>query len=239
VKGWCESSNEPPGSTKCGEFRNYIRNLPPFQEERNFIQSESLGRFISSFGLSMTGTSAHIKVKVHPRTDREGPDGEYRYSHTLSLTSALDGDGWSTPRLGRFSAGKDPVPIVQEVGWASGPVWTGAENLAYSGIRSPDRLARSESQYRLSYPGPPSAHLLIQIYKERPFNKAVSRRLSTANSRLQYQTRPCEICSRRRNSGTSFLRITVFHCHYNYTSAPCTFNNFSARLHNLWNCHCL
>ena len=25
--------------------------------------------------------------------------------------------------------GKDPVPIVQEVGWAPGSVWTGAENL--------------------------------------------------------------------------------------------------------------
>jgi len=24
---------------------------------------------------------------------------------------------------------KDPVPIVQEAGWATGPVWTGAENL--------------------------------------------------------------------------------------------------------------
>ena len=30
--------------------------------------------------------------------------------------------------------GKDPVPIVQEAGWASGPVWTGAENLAPTGI---------------------------------------------------------------------------------------------------------
>jgi hypothetical protein len=26
--------------------------------------------------------------------------------------------------------GKDPVPLVQEAGWAPGPVWTGAENLA-------------------------------------------------------------------------------------------------------------
>ena len=26
--------------------------------------------------------------------------------------------------------GKEPVPIVQEAGWAPGPVWTGAENLA-------------------------------------------------------------------------------------------------------------
>jgi len=29
---------------------------------------------------------------------------------------------------------RPPVPIVQEAGWASGPVWTGAENLAPSGL---------------------------------------------------------------------------------------------------------
>jgi len=52
-----------------------------------------------------------------------------------------------------FTPGKDPVPIVQEVGWASEPIWIGAENLAPTGIRSPDRPARSESLYRLSYPG--------------------------------------------------------------------------------------
>jgi hypothetical protein len=31
------------------------------------------------------------KGKVHPRTGHEGPEGEHRYSSTLSLTSALDG----------------------------------------------------------------------------------------------------------------------------------------------------
>jgi len=30
------------------------------------------------------------KGKVHPRTGLEGPEGEWRYSYTLSLTSALD-----------------------------------------------------------------------------------------------------------------------------------------------------
>jgi hypothetical protein len=30
--------------------------------------------------------------------------------------------------------GKDPVPIVQEAGWASGLVWTGAENLTATGF---------------------------------------------------------------------------------------------------------
>ena len=53
-----------------------------------------------------------------------------------------------------FTPGKDPVMIVQEAGWAPGPVWIGAENLALTGIRSPNLPARSESLYRMSYPGP-------------------------------------------------------------------------------------
>ena len=65
------------------------------------------------------------KGKVHPRKGHEGPEGEWRYSCTLTLTSALDVGGWSTPRLGRFTPGKDPVLIVQEAGWAPGPFWTG------------------------------------------------------------------------------------------------------------------
>jgi len=41
----------------------------------------------------------------------------------------------------------DPVPIAQEAGWAPGPVLTGAENLAPTGIRSPDGPASSQSLY--------------------------------------------------------------------------------------------
>ena len=48
----------------------------------------------------------YIEGKVHPVSDHEGPEGKYRYSYTLSLTSALDGNGWSTPRSGRFTPGK-------------------------------------------------------------------------------------------------------------------------------------
>ena len=50
-----------------------------------------------------------------------------------------------------FIPGKETVTIVQEAGWAPGPVWTGAENLDPTGIRSPDRTARSQSLYLLSY----------------------------------------------------------------------------------------
>jgi len=35
---------------------------------------------------------------------------------------------------GAFTPGKDPLPFVQEPGWAPGPVWTGAENLAPPGF---------------------------------------------------------------------------------------------------------
>jgi hypothetical protein len=57
----------------------------------------------------------HIgKGKGLPGTGREGPEREY--SSTLSLTSALDGDVWSTPRPGSFIPGKDPILIVQRAG---------------------------------------------------------------------------------------------------------------------------
>ena len=57
--------------------------------------------------------------------------------------------GWIVvPRPGRFTPEKDPVPIVLEPGY----VWTGAGNFAATGIRSPDRPARSDSLYPLSYP---------------------------------------------------------------------------------------
>jgi hypothetical protein len=49
-------------------------------------------------------------------------------------------------------------------GWTPGQVWTDAEILASTGIRFPDRLARSESLYRLSYPGPHSIYINIYIY---------------------------------------------------------------------------
>jgi hypothetical protein len=79
----------------------------------------------------------------------------YIYTHTHTyisevqlypfVTSALEGGVWSASRPGRFTPGKDPVPIVQEAGWAPGPVWTCAKNLAPTGIGSPDRPARNQS----------------------------------------------------------------------------------------------
>ena len=62
--------------------------------------------------------------------------------------------GWGanvTPRP-LFTSRKDPVPIVQEAGWTPGPVWTCAENLAPTGIWSPDCPSRSQLVYRQRHP---------------------------------------------------------------------------------------
>jgi len=56
----------------------------------------------------------------------------------------------STPRQ-HFTPGKDPVPILQVAGWAPGPVWTGGKSRPHRDP-IPDRPARSQSLYRLSYP---------------------------------------------------------------------------------------
>jgi hypothetical protein len=50
-------------------------------------------------------------------------------------------------------SGKRPVTHCTRR-WGPWPVWTGAENLSPTEIRSPDHQARSESLYRLRYPGP-------------------------------------------------------------------------------------
>ena len=49
--------------------------------------------------------------------------------------------------------GKDPVPILHEAGRAPGPVWAGGKSRPHRDS-IPDRPARSQLPYRLSYRGP-------------------------------------------------------------------------------------
>jgi len=52
-----------------------------------------------------------------------------------------------------FTPWKDPVPIVQEAGWAPGPVWMGGKSRPNRDSIL-DHPARSQSLYQLSYPIP-------------------------------------------------------------------------------------
>ena len=65
----------------------------------------------------------------------------------------------STPRP-HFTPGKDPVLIVQEAGWAPGPIWTGENSLLHR-HSIPDRPARSSVAIPTELPGP---HNYIYIY---------------------------------------------------------------------------
>jgi hypothetical protein len=65
-----------------------------------------------------------------------------------SSTLALEGGGCSIPRSSRFAPWRNPVRFVQEPGWASERVWTGPDNLAFTGVRTVDRPARSKSLYQ-------------------------------------------------------------------------------------------
>jgi len=58
----------------------------------------------------------------------------------------------STP-WAHFTPGKDPVPILQEAGWAPGPVWTGEKSRPHR-HSIPDRPDRSSDSIPTELPGP-------------------------------------------------------------------------------------
>ena len=70
----------------------------------DFIVLHTLPSLLSQEGQHLMCTIT--KFKFHPRTSHESLEGEKRYSSTLSITSALDGSGWSTPRPSLFTPGK-------------------------------------------------------------------------------------------------------------------------------------
>jgi hypothetical protein len=80
------------------------------------------------------------------------PKVAYRMSSIIALLflNLSTRRGWvvSTTHLPLYTQER------QEAGWAPGPVWTCAKNLAPTGIRYPDCPARSQSLYRLRYPAP-------------------------------------------------------------------------------------
>jgi len=75
------------------------------------------------------------------------------------MTAALEGGEWPAARPDRTLP---PVPILQEAGWAPGPVWTGGKSRPHWDS-IPDHPARSQSLYRLSYPA--HAPSKVQILK--------------------------------------------------------------------------
>jgi hypothetical protein len=109
-----------------------------------------LGRTSSGILFSRAQPQKVRKGKVGPRTGHKCPgEGEKRYSSSSFFYSPCY-MGWVVNAIPRplYPLKRDPVTLVQKVGLDPRLVWTGAENLASTGIRSPDRPARSESPCR-------------------------------------------------------------------------------------------
>jgi len=95
-----------------------------------------------------------IRLSLKVKWSRYRPGVSQRVGRVIALLfhDRRTRRGWvvsSTPRP-HFTPGKDPVPIVQEAGWAPGPIWTGGKSRPHRDS-IPDRPARSQSLYRLSY----------------------------------------------------------------------------------------
>jgi len=114
----------------------------------------SRGKFLQVKG-NVWRCNSNIKVKV--KWSRYRPGVAQRVGRGIALLFHDRGTrrGWvvsSTPRQ-HFTPGKDPEPILQETGWASGPVWTGGRSRSHRNS-IPDRPARSSVAIPTELPGP-------------------------------------------------------------------------------------
>ena len=75
------------------------------------------------------------KGKVIPLQAECGPEGVYRCNSTLPWLQHEKGMSGQQYAPASLYPGKDPVPILQEAGWAPGSVWTGGKSRP-TGIRS-------------------------------------------------------------------------------------------------------
>jgi len=130
------------------EYNFKYVSIHPFVILSNWI-THSLNILPSAYTLSQLLT--HM---VQVKWSRYRPGMAQRVGRGIALLFH-DRDtrrGWvvSTPRP-HFTPGKDPVPILQEAGWAPGPVWMGGKSRPHRDS-IPDRPARSQSLYRLRYP---------------------------------------------------------------------------------------
>ena len=91
------------------------------------------------------------KGNVHPRTGHEGPEGEYGYHCTLSVTLALDRGRWSMPHPGYFASKKETqYPFYRRLGGPQHQYGQERKILPPSGF-DPQTPASCKFLYRLCY----------------------------------------------------------------------------------------
>jgi len=155
---------------------------------------------------------------------------------------------WLTPRTGSFNPGKNPVPT----GWAPGPVWKGAENLAPTGIRSPDfpAVATRYTNWGFTLPLLYSSGMLNNVHWEQftdisKYRTAwISVLLSCVNTRYSFSTSCSNPLFPPQTDSISVSRRTVRLLTYSYVNlyslpviicpTSLTFNNFTLCPHCIY-----
>jgi len=124
-----------------------------------------------------------------------------------------------------FTPGKDTIPILQEAGWAPGPVWTGGQFRPHRDS-IPDRPARNQSLYRLSYP----AHRYVYVYTHTDTGRAkeINKKIGIVNAACQRNISLVILGTRAIGSTALTYAIPVLieaesflmRKHYKYISSP-------------------
>jgi hypothetical protein len=116
----------------------------------------TLSRICSPFHLPHPNIHTHVKANSPcnlPWNHRGGVEVLWYSFFNLSTWC-----GWvvhATPQP-FYHQETDTIYIMEEAGWAPGPLWTGAENLTSTRIRSADCAACSDLVYWLTLSGPPT-----------------------------------------------------------------------------------
>jgi hypothetical protein len=120
-------------------------------------------RYITPYNMLWTHKQA-AEVLLYPCC--EHTNGQQRYCCTLAVNTRMGSRGVAVPLriLGTKSVWvvnatlwllssreRDPVPTIQEAGWALWPVWKGVDNLVSTGVQTPDYPACSKFLYWLCY----------------------------------------------------------------------------------------
>jgi len=152
MRQWAALGSSSQQFAYCKQYDHWYLSWSQWCEKSRFINMSLLLILDNWIYKVKVKVNVNVKFSLEQATKAQRGVDIQRYSFfNLGPKMGVGGQGHA---LAALPTGKDPVPIVWEAGWIPEPVWTSAENLAPTGIRSPDRPARSESLYRLSYPGP-------------------------------------------------------------------------------------
>ena len=173
----------------CRQRGGKIPRILDLDARRLWAVTLTFGLFISSW-LSLTWRYCSSRDKSAPLyrhwdcTSRTA----HRESRGIALLFLNHGTrrGWGvniTPRP-LFTPGKDPVPILQEAGWAPEPVWTGRKFHPHRDS-IPDCLARSSVAISTELPGSQFVTRTVRNYNK--CSDCISRRSVPIYSTIQ----PC------------------------------------------------